>query len=132
MSDEREKPGAGFWCTVLLVSASLAYPLGFGPACWIHARTGVGGKAINIAYRPIGNCLFPPDRDGGYGGTYYTFYYFSPTDSLARWYANLGTPQGVLLLEWGNDGPTWVSKNDRGLVFDLNPPARGISMRTTR
>jgi hypothetical protein len=33
MSDDRKKPGAAFW-TTLVVVAMLVYPLCYGPACW--------------------------------------------------------------------------------------------------
>jgi hypothetical protein len=54
MSDERKKPGVAFWATVVVVAVLLAYPLSFGPACWI-----CGGPAQPINgnfcafYRPL-------------------------------------------------------------------------------
>lgn len=35
MTTDRKKPGVAFWATVVVVVALLAYPLSFGPACWI-------------------------------------------------------------------------------------------------
>jgi hypothetical protein len=32
---DRKKPGVAFWATVALVVVLVAYPLSFGPACWI-------------------------------------------------------------------------------------------------
>jgi hypothetical protein len=46
------KPTIGFWVATIVV-VSLAYPLSFGPACWINERTGFGGRAVSIVYRPI-------------------------------------------------------------------------------
>jgi hypothetical protein len=31
----RKKPGLAFWATVALVVVLVAYPLSFGPACWV-------------------------------------------------------------------------------------------------
>ncbi len=36
---DRKKPTAGSWMTVALVAALVAYPLSFGPACWLCGRT---------------------------------------------------------------------------------------------
>jgi hypothetical protein len=52
MTADRKKPGVAFWATVVLVVA-LAYPLSFGPACWLASRTGIGIKALRTIYRPI-------------------------------------------------------------------------------
>jgi hypothetical protein len=52
MTSDRKKPTAGFWITVALV-AVLAYPLSFGPACWISSRIGIGVFTIPSAYRPV-------------------------------------------------------------------------------
>jgi len=40
------------WTAVGLIVA-LAYPLSFGPACWISERTKSGEKALSAAYQPI-------------------------------------------------------------------------------
>src|SRR5262245_53508379 len=49
----RTKPGVAFWVTVVVVVVLVAYPLSFGPACWINHGTAVGGKAIWTAYDPM-------------------------------------------------------------------------------
>jgi len=36
-----KKPGVAFWATVVVVVALLAYPLSFGPACWIADRENI-------------------------------------------------------------------------------------------
>jgi hypothetical protein len=33
-----KKPGVAFWATVVVVVVLVAYPLSFGPACWITSR----------------------------------------------------------------------------------------------
>src|SRR5262245_2297074 len=37
MTSDRKKPGVAFWATVVVVLA-LAYPLSYGPACWLDLR----------------------------------------------------------------------------------------------
>src|SRR5579872_4382999 len=53
MSEERKKPGVGFWVTVALVALLLGYSLSWGPACWITSRTGVGVSKLPVVYRPM-------------------------------------------------------------------------------
>jgi hypothetical protein len=36
---DRKKPGVAFWATVVVVALLVAYPLSFGPACWIASRS---------------------------------------------------------------------------------------------
>jgi hypothetical protein len=84
MASDRKKSGAVFWCTVA-VFTFLAYPLSFGPACWINERTeqqrglgytiGKGHDIIMTVYRPILH----------WAGQH------SPGSRLVHWYANVGT-----------------------------------------
>ncbi len=37
MTSDRKKPGVAFWATLLVV-VLVAYPLSFGPACWMMSR----------------------------------------------------------------------------------------------
>jgi hypothetical protein len=56
MSEDRKKPTAGFWTTVALV-ALLAYPVSYGPACWLDSRgwfPAVLHDAAICFYWPIG------------------------------------------------------------------------------
>src|SRR5262245_62030222 len=48
-----KKSGAAFWATVVVVVALVAYPLSFGPACWISCWTNTGQGAVSLVYRPI-------------------------------------------------------------------------------
>ena len=66
MSD-RKKPGVAFWATVVVVVALVAYPLSFGPACWITSRISGGAATVSIIYRPI-TCSMNEDRAFGFGG----------------------------------------------------------------
>jgi hypothetical protein len=55
MSEDRKKPGVAFWATVVLVMLLVAYPLSFGPACWIANRTDLfDDDDLPAIYRPIG------------------------------------------------------------------------------
>jgi hypothetical protein len=49
---DRKKPGVAFWMTVAL-AAGLAYPLSFGPACWLHEWAGIGESGIPTLYFPV-------------------------------------------------------------------------------
>ena len=48
----RKKPGAAFWATVVVVVV-LAYPLSFGPACWICSRTQKAVAGVGVIYHPL-------------------------------------------------------------------------------
>jgi hypothetical protein len=37
-ADQKKKPGVAFWATVVVVVVLVAYPLSFGPACWIASQ----------------------------------------------------------------------------------------------
>src|SRR5262245_61373937 len=102
MTTSRKQPGVAFWATVVVVVVLVAYPLSFGPACWIASQQpvegsgGLTGWAIIVpelpkVYRPIGwACMRCPNT-------------VSP---LMTWYARIGMPQrrSVLLrLSDGND-----------------------------
>jgi hypothetical protein len=52
MTSDRKKPGVAFWASVVVVVV-LAYPLSFGPACWISSRSGTGASVVNSAYQPM-------------------------------------------------------------------------------
>jgi hypothetical protein len=79
----RKKPGIVFWATVVAVSALFAYPLSFGPACWISSRLNAGTQAVTVVYRPVTWCL----RED----------YAATLDSAVRWYAGLGAANE----DWG-------------------------------
>ncbi len=53
---DRKKPTAGSWMTVALVAALVAYPLTFGPACWLCGRDPIPpavDQAIAYVYGPL-------------------------------------------------------------------------------
>jgi len=49
----RKKPGVAFWATVVMVVVLVAYPLSFGPACWITSRIEFGANILPVAYQPV-------------------------------------------------------------------------------
>jgi hypothetical protein len=53
MIPSRKKPGVAFWATVVVVVGMVAYPLGFGPACWITSRLRFGNSAVSVVYQPL-------------------------------------------------------------------------------
>jgi hypothetical protein len=54
MTSSSKKPGVAFWATVLVVVGLVAYPLSFGPACWISSQAEVATeRLILMAYRPL-------------------------------------------------------------------------------
>jgi hypothetical protein len=83
---DRKKPGVAFWATVVVVVALLAYPLSFGPACWISSRTGMGVYKLPTLYRPILYAMSCSRRAA----------------NLCRWYAEVGAPS-----DWN-----WVDVSD--------------------
>ena len=52
MTSDRKKPGVTFWATVI-VAVVLAYPLSFGPACWLTNQGFIDGAKSGPLYRPI-------------------------------------------------------------------------------
>jgi hypothetical protein len=50
---DRKKPTAGFWVTVALVGVLVAYPLSFGPACWLSDRDIVPYRSTYVVFAPL-------------------------------------------------------------------------------
>ncbi len=53
MTSSRKKPGVAFWATVAVVAVLVAYPLSFGPACWIAWRASRAVPVIAMIYSPL-------------------------------------------------------------------------------
>src|SRR5262245_38714898 len=55
---DRKKPGVAFWATVVVVVMLVAYPLSFGPACWVAPRTQIDrGQVFQLLYWPLGRAI---------------------------------------------------------------------------
>ncbi len=52
MTPSRKQPGVASWATVVVVVVLVAYPLSFGPACWIESRVNPG-DAVQSIYYPL-------------------------------------------------------------------------------
>jgi hypothetical protein len=52
-ADQKKKPTAGFWITVVLLALLVAYPLSIGPALWYSIRHAPANVRILTAYRPL-------------------------------------------------------------------------------
>jgi hypothetical protein len=87
---DRKKPGVAFWATVVVVVVLGAYPLSFGPWCWVCSRVSLPSvvhEATSFFYSPILRAWFPDADDQGW---------LDGWDGQGRicdvinWYANLG------------------------------------------
>ena len=58
MTSNCKKPGVAFWATVVAGAVLVAYPLSFGPACWITSRLDRGAGLGRLS----------PDWVGDVGG----------------------------------------------------------------
>ena len=117
MTSSRKKPGAAFWATVVMVVALVAYPLSFGPACWLVSRPltsgfGFDGRGrIPIVYWPI--CAGARNSSGTLA-------------QAVNWYAKVGMPP---------DSFIWMPKDSSGAAWDINLNVQGgytIRVRPTR
>ena len=53
MSIDRKAPSAAFWATVVVVVALVAYPLTFGPACWLVSHLHAPQRPLRLLYWPL-------------------------------------------------------------------------------
>jgi hypothetical protein len=53
MTSSRKKPGVEFWATVVVVTALVGYPLGFGPAFRLARYIPQTLTTVNVIYRPL-------------------------------------------------------------------------------
>ena len=88
MTSDRKKPGVAFWATVVVVVGLMAYPLSFGPACWLTSQQ-VGFPTspppheqmprVMMVYWPLGRVAVSN----------------SAVSKPVRWWMTLGLPQGA-------------------------------------
>ena len=87
MTTSRNKSGVAFWATVVMVVALVAYPLSFGPACWIVSQMPEDPEIFHLAYLPVGRM--------GMGDLPYL-------DDAIRWY-------GMLMMRPGRSVDVYAS-----------------------
>ena len=99
-----KKPGVAFWAMVVVVAVLVAYPLSFGPACWINRRTGIGGPVLATIYRPVSGRLW-----------YHESTHYQPPrhekliGQILVGYAEVGAPND--LFGWDDSrGRVWASR----------------------
>ena len=68
MTPSRKNPGVAFWATVVVVVVLVAYPLSFGPACWLASRDLLPAWAVlplMVCYHPLNwiRHLPPPAKE---------------------------------------------------------------------
>jgi len=90
-NDQKTKPGVAIWATVVVVVLLVAYPVSFGPACWITSRAD-GNRLIPKIYWPV-----------AWIGTHSTL------SGAIVWYAQLGMPKdGYVYLPTKRGQPCWI------------------------
>src|SRR5262249_53541802 len=55
----RNKPGMAFGATVVVVVVLVAYPLSFGPACWMTSRLDRGADLVSVLFCPLTWAMSP-------------------------------------------------------------------------
>jgi hypothetical protein len=109
---QKKKPTAGFWITVVVVVV-LAYPLSFGPACWLATRWRPLRGPVNSIYSSAAwACFKAPNAVG----------------NAIIWYANVagdvnfsGTEHGGFRLTFAEGEYDFTGDLDNGGAFP--PPA---------
>ena len=90
MSERQKKPGVVFWASVVVV-AVLAYPISFGPACWMAARPVPPGGVNADDYHPFMNIYRPLSAALANKG--------KPVVSpVLKWWIGLGVRKGCVLV----------------------------------
>ena len=104
------------WMLAALIVLA-AYPVSFGPACWINQRTGAGGRTMARIYSPMGSLVsatspflhyypYPGPDFVSHGPTRFQ----RTLSRLVEKYADMGT-SGDFLMDWDeDDGPVWLSR----------------------
>jgi hypothetical protein len=81
------KPSAAFWIAVALVVALVAYPLSFGPACWLSEwirLPSFADRGLRRIYCPLAN---------------YAIGESNPAAMALRWWSCLGAKHGAWNLQ---------------------------------
>jgi len=99
--NKKKKPTAGFRINICLFAVLAAYPLSFGPACWIASRTDRRASLLPVVYWPILKWMCwsevhdlasrPPGGDNWEKGSNSTLL----RHNLFSWYAEVGAREGA-------------------------------------
>ena len=81
--DQKKKPGAAFWATVVVLVVLVAYPLSFGPAC-----RACSSSTDNAVWSRI---------DAYYGPMVWAWNHAPLINVVVMWYANVGSANGIHL-----------------------------------
>jgi hypothetical protein len=63
------------WIVATVIAAPVIYAASFGPSCWISNRSGMGERALSVAYQPMLWLWMRTDQPA----------------KVVQWYALLGT-----------------------------------------
>jgi hypothetical protein len=103
MTSDCKKPGMAFWATVVVVVALVAYPLSFGPACWVTSRLDAGAGILPAVYRPIIGTLSPDwDTDSRLNAA---IFWYANFGAARGWYWDLANLNGEIEWKWEFAGP---------------------------
>jgi hypothetical protein len=98
MSERQKKSDVVFWASVVVV-AVLAYPISFGPACWIAARPAPPGGVNADDYRPAMKIYHPLSAALANKGT-------PVVSPVLKWWIGLGVRRGYVLVLPVHSGST--------------------------
>jgi hypothetical protein len=118
MISPRKKPGVAFWATVVVVVVLVAYPLSFGPACWLAGTNGTAMDVIPNLYYPI-LWLAEVTRTEISPGVSEQ----STADDCIEWYATLGRRDGLYPGLRPDGGTMWYRppEEDPRSLFGISP-----------
>jgi hypothetical protein len=102
MTNNLKKKSTARWrIKAALLALLAAYPLSFGPACWIASRADLRSRLLPLVYRPILKLMSwqevrelgsrPPEGDNWEKGANTA----ALRHSLFSWYAELGAKEGA-------------------------------------
>jgi hypothetical protein len=97
MTSDRKKPGVAFWATVVVVVVLVAYPLSFGPACWLTYSGILRHRTIARVYWPLLLARIKAQY---------------PVRYSVHWYGSIGMPEraGISVEVPALDGRSYTSR----------------------
>jgi hypothetical protein len=104
MTSDRKKPGVAFWTSVVVAVVLLAYPISFGPACWMADREMVAVSLVRDLYDPLVALIVAGPR---------------PVQRMMFYYGEAGSPESVELdvrwrrCSWLIFGDAWMRRDGK-------------------